>query len=246
MLSCTDGALVDTNDGAIEGKADGTKDGPRDGTADGTALSCTDGAFVDTKDGPKDGTADGDALDSEMEGWLLSVSSEGQNLHVARQVLATEGFLHSILIFFGFFPTSQGQSLSRPFLIKNVPSESEHFFDGHMPQALGQCEASTPDSEHEVFLLNNIDLHAKGILLPPVVSSRISSGESLQGGESMNPGMIFSDSSGIIRLVSVSCRIRLSLAIETPPSEADAIISASVVRRCKCRESSPSPNMPAL
>lgn len=226
MLSCTDGALVDTNDGLLEG------------TADGTALNSVDG--------PIDGTADGDALDSEMEGWLLSVSSEGQNSHVARQVLATEGFLHPILFFFGFFPTSQEQSLSRPFLIKNVPSESEHFFDGHMPQALGQCEASTPDSEHEVFLLNNIDLHAKGILLPPVVSSRIFSGESLQGGESMNPGMIFSDSSGIIRLVSVSCRIRLSLAIETPPSEADAIISASVVRRRECRESSPSPNMPAL
>ena len=226
MLSCTDGALVDTNDGLLEG------------TADGTALNSVDG--------PIDGTADGDALDSEMEGWLLSVSSEGQNSHVARQVLATEGFLHPILFFFGFFPTSQEQSLSRPFLIKNVPSESEHFFDGHMPQALGQCEASTPDSEHEVFLLNNIDLHVPRILLPPVVSSRISSGESLQGGESMNPGMIFSDSSGIIRLVSVSCRMRLSLAIETPPSEADAIISASVVRRCKCRESSPSPNMPAL
>ena len=48
MLSCTDGALVDTNDGTIEGTSDGTKDGPKDGTIDGTALSCIDGALVDT------------------------------------------------------------------------------------------------------------------------------------------------------------------------------------------------------
>ena len=118
---------------------------------------------------------------------MLSLSSKPQMLHVARQVCLTKDFLHSLLFFSTLLPFSHLQSLTFPFLMKNVPWESEQRYFEHIPHTLGQCVARTPMSEHEVYsaLVSNINLHSKGILLPPVVSSRICNGESLQRGFSV-------------------------------------------------------------
>ena len=101
------------------------------------------------EDGNVEGTGDvvgfhdllGDA-DGMTDG---NVVGEGeQKLHVARHVLATEGFSHSISFLLALLPCSQEQSLSHPFSIKNVPWESEQPYNGHLPQTSGQCEPRTP------------------------------------------------------------------------------------------------------
>ena len=108
--------------------------------------------------------------------------------------------------------------------MKKFPSESVQPYFGHVPQTLGQCVASAPAWE-QVYsaLLFKTDLHLKGTMLPPVVSSRSSNGESLQRDIL---GKVASDSTSIVILFLLRRRL---LVVETPFSDLDATTSAALV-----------------
>mmetsp|Transcript_18191 Transcript_18191/g.27601 ORF Transcript_18191/g.27601 Transcript_18191/m.27601 type:complete len:140 (-) Transcript_18191:100-519(-) len=86
-------------------------------------------------------------IDWSHKQFLLLVTFYSQNLHVARQVCATLGFLHCLILLLSSICFNQAHSLSFPDPMKNTPSESEHPYSEHVPQTSGQCVAIFPSLE---------------------------------------------------------------------------------------------------
>ena len=93
-------------------------------------------------------------IDWSHKQFLLLVTFYSQNLHVSRQVCATLGFLHCLILLLSPICCSQEHSLSFSDPMKNTDFESAHLYSEHLPHTSGQCVATCPSLEQVNLFLN--------------------------------------------------------------------------------------------